>query len=321
MAADQDSLPRVPPGHWPGPVLGRPSDAAPVRTARRRSGSSWHQSTRANRRHEIGDRVRARSAGHSAASSRWRVVVPLPGRSEPRRRRERPKPTGPTAIISSAAQILVGLAILTVLTITSLIPAVMGWVPLTVLTGSMAPGIPPGSLIVVKSLSEEQAGHLAIGAIVTYLPEADSDVLVTHRIIGMRSAGEGQASYQFQGDANAVPDPDWVEPKQIRGVLRYHVPVLGRMLVLVDPSTKSAWRVVVAVGLALYSIWEGVGIPIERRRLKRRAEEKARRAELAAKQEAQHEQEPASIEPAPADTKVDAPTHQASPAPPWLHLP
>lgn len=172
------------------------------------------------------------------------------------------------------AEILLGLGILAVLSATSLVPAVMGWVPLTVLTGSMEPGIPAGSLIVVKSLSLEQAGNLAIGDVVTYLPEADSDVLVTHRIVGIRSAGGGDTTYQIQGDANSIPDPGWVQPKQIRGILRYHVPMLGRLLVLLDPSAKAAWRLVIALGLAVYALWEGAGAVIEWRRDKRKARQR-----------------------------------------------
>lgn len=178
------------------------------------------------------------------------------------------------AFLVSVLETFLGVVVLAVIAAVSLVPAATGWVPLTVLTGSMNPGIPPGSLIVVKSVTTEEANQLQIGQVATYLPEADSDLLVTHRIVRARALDDGTAQYEFKGDANNAPDPQWVKPKQIRGVLQYHVPFLGRVLTLLRPSTKEAWRTVAALGLAVYALWEGAGAVIEWRRDKRKARQR-----------------------------------------------
>ncbi|SPT52889.1 Signal peptidase I W [Actinomyces bovis] len=295
-AGDEENLL---PYYWSGPRLSESAPKQRLRSAARWSGVGSprrYQVTRANRRHEApvhrdalhGTATSLRPApapGKAAASSapaprslathategpQWRKVVPLPGRPEPRRRLPRPKPTGPLALLVSTIEILLGLTVIAVIGAVSLVPAFMGWVPLTVLTGSMSPGIPPGSLIAVRSVSLEEASHLPLGTVVTYLPEAGSDVLITHRIVGLQAAEDGTSNYRIQGDANGAPDPGWIKPKQIRGILRYHLPFLGRVLVFLDPSAKAAWRTVAAGGLGLYALWEGAGILVERRRLRRR---------------------------------------------------
>lgn len=165
---------------------------------------------------------------------------------------------------------LVGVTVVVILTLTTFVPAIMGWVPLTVFTGSMRPEIPPGSLVVVRSVSEEEANSLGTGAVVTYLPVSGSDVLVTHRIVAVTAVEDGTSLYTIQGDANPTPDPDLVRPSQIRGIMRYHVPYLGRVVSLISPDRKNIGRIVLGGGLAAYSLYEvargGVDWWRERRR-------------------------------------------------------
>lgn len=286
-----------PPYHWPGPRLsahaptssaqGRLRLASRIITAYPGKRTRTRQATRACRRHESAQPYRpSRASHHNADAPRWRAVVPMPGRPGPQRRKERPEPTGPLSLVVSVVEIFLSLTVLALIGAISVVPAAMGWVPLTVLTGSMEPGIPPGSLIVVDSLSQEEASQLQIGQVATYLPEADSDVLITHRVVGMQSGTDGYVVYQFQGDANDAPDPGWVQPKQVRGALRYHMPFVGHLLVILNPSAKTAWRTVLAGALALYALWEGVGAILERRHLKRREERRRRRQAELARQEA-----------------------------------
>ncbi|WP_103063256.1 signal peptidase I [Actinomyces qiguomingii] len=163
----------------------------------------------------------------------------------------------------AATAVVVGVMLL------ALVPAITGWVPLVVLTASMSPGMPPGSLLVVESLNRERAAHLEIGDVAAYLPTADSDVLVTHRVVGMAAGADGSVTYSFQGDANSRPDPEPVRPEQIRGLRRYHVPVLGRVLAVLSPDGKRVGRMVLVTGLALYAVSQLAAAIWERR--KRRA--------------------------------------------------
>ena len=150
----------------------------------------------------------------------------------------------------------VGLVLLVVLSLTTFVPGLMGWVPLTVLTGSMSPRIPAGSLVVMRNLSQEEADNLPVGAVVTYVPDAGSTELVTHRVVAVTAVQDGTARYTVKGDANAEADPGLVEGQQVLGIMRYHVPYLGYMLKIVSPEVKSVARVVLASALMVYALYE-----------------------------------------------------------------
>ena len=260
---------------WTGPRLHPEPGQQDVGRQRRRARPSWHLSTRANRRHEAPGKGGRGEAAHTGSSPAWRRFLPLPGRPEARRRAPRSEPAGPLAVVVSVLEMFLGAVVLAVISAVSLVPAATGWVPLTVLTGSMEPRIPPGSLIVVRSVTAQEANQLQAGQVATYLPEAGSDLLVTHRIVRVRALDDGTVHYEFKGDANSTPDPLWVRPVQVRGVLQYHVPFLGRVLTLLKPSTKETWRTLAALGLALYALWEGAGALVQWRREKRKAQQRA----------------------------------------------
>ena len=87
-----------------------------------------------------------------------------------------------------------------------LVPRVAGATPYAVLTGSMQPGLPPGTLIVVRPVND---ADLALGDIVTYQLESGEAPVVTHRVVAMGYDGRGELRLQTQGDANDVPDAAW----------------------------------------------------------------------------------------------------------------
>lgn len=113
----------------------------------------------------------------------------------------------------------------------SLYPAVRGWVPLTVLTGSMdgsrADSFAPGDLVVVKPLFDEERETPQIGDVVSFHPRPnDATGLTTHRIVDRIEASDGSISFVTQGDANGAPDAP-IMAKQVAGVVQYSVPKLG----------------------------------------------------------------------------------------------
>ncbi|MDR2931351.1 MAG: signal peptidase I [Propionibacteriaceae bacterium] len=150
-----------------------------------------------------------------------------------------------TTVIALA---LLGLAIVLVV-----IPKMMGGMSLTVLTGSMEPGIQPGDIVVTKGVDVKTAPSLQIGQIITFLPYPDDPTLVTHRIISKTVGSDGLA-FVTQGDNNNAPD-GWgpVKDYQIRGQVLYVVPRLGYVRQWLGPYTQ--WIVVgVAVVLIGYAV-------------------------------------------------------------------
>ena len=82
----------------------------------------------------------------------------------------------------------------------------------SVLSGSMEPEYPVGSLIYVKKVDYKE---LKVGDPITYL--LDEDTVVTHRIIEVLIDEEDPNTIRYftQGDANGIPDAKSVHYKNI----------------------------------------------------------------------------------------------------------
>lgn len=113
-----------------------------------------------------------------------------------------------------------------VLAVAVLVPRVTGATPYTILTASMRPQLPPGTLVVVRPVRPERLG---VGDVVTYQLRSGEPEVVTHRIRQVDVGLDGSLSFQTQGDANDSPDRDRVLPAQVRGRVWYAVPLLGRL--------------------------------------------------------------------------------------------
>lgn len=94
----------------------------------------------------------------------------------------------------------------------------------SILTGSMEPEIQTGSLIIIKSVPEDQ---LMTGDVITYRPIEGRSILVTHRIVNKNSEDN---SFITQGDANNIPDSDPVYFGSIAGKVIFTIPFLGYLV-------------------------------------------------------------------------------------------
>lgn len=155
------------------------------------------------------------------------------------------------------------LSAVAVLAVGVLVPRVAGATPYAVLTGSMQPRLPPGTLVVVKSVD---ADEVAVGDVVTYQLESGRPTVVTHRVVGLSQNLAGESSLVTQGDANDVPDADPVRPEQLRGTLWYSVPLLGHANDLMNGEERAMAINVVVAGLLLYAGLMALGAIRDRRR-------------------------------------------------------
>lgn len=111
---------------------------------------------------------------------------------------------------------------------------VFGNEALIVRSGSMAPAIGVGDLVVAR----EQAGGYRVGQVIAFESGSDSSVVFTHRVIEVLGEGEG-ASYVTKGDANEQPDEMVVTSNLVLGRQVLTVPQVGRLLAL--GKTKTGW--------------------------------------------------------------------------------
>jgi signal peptidase len=148
-------------------------------------------------------------------------------------------------------------------------PHLLGYRTMTMLTGSMAPVIDPGDVIVD---TEIPVGRLHVGDIITYqIPVLDRRV-VSHRVMSIRRLPTGEFVVQTKGDANASNDP-W-QAVVTRGdvyKVRLVVPKIGSAIrVMRRPLVEKTLRfggISLAVLYGLTAIWDRDG---ERKRKRSR---------------------------------------------------
>lgn len=150
------------------------------------------------------------------------------------------------------------------------LPMVTKSTPYTVLTSSMTPNYPAGTLVIVKPTDVQQ---IRIGDVVTYQITSNQPAVVTHRVIQIiePTTAAGTVSFITKGDANSLPDAAPVKPVQVRGVVWYAVPYIGWVNNVVNGDARNVIVPVVAGGLFLYAGFMGASTIIDRRRKAKRA--------------------------------------------------
>lgn len=156
--------------------------------------------------------------------------------------------------------------VLVLLTLGVLVPRLGGATPYTILTGSMQPALPPGTLVVVKPVQPED---VAVGTVITYQLESGRPTVVTHRVVRVGIDGTGQRIFSTQGDANNAPDAKPVLPAQVRGEQWYSVPYLGHLNNALAGGERAIAVYVVGFGLILYAASMFANAARDRRRDRR----------------------------------------------------
>ena len=164
------------------------------------------------------------------------------------------------AVLSLCSWVLLVLAV-AVVAAAVLVPRLTGSTPMTVLTGSMSPTYPPGSLVVVRPVPVEDIG---VGTPITYQLRSGEPTVVTHRVVGVGYDSEGVRVFTTKGDANEAVDREQVGAVQVRGEVWYAVPWIGRLNLLLTRDQHELVTRVVAGGCFVYAA--GLVVRIWRRR-------------------------------------------------------
>ncbi len=153
-----------------------------------------------------------------------------------------------------------------------LVPAVSRSTPYTILTSSMEPGLPPGTLVIVKPIDPVD---VRIGSVITYQLDSGEPAVVTHRVVEIQGPNlpGGDPSFITKGDANSAPDAKPVMTVQLRGEVWYSVPLIGWVNNIVNGDLRAVVIPVVAGLLFLYAGWSIVTSRIDKRRRRAREEE------------------------------------------------
>jgi signal peptidase len=173
------------------------------------------------------------------------------------------------AVLGWAGQVfawLVILAVTAVLAVAVLVPRLGGATPYTILTSSMEPGMPPGTLVVARPVDPSE---ISVGTVITYQLESGRPTVVTHRVVAVGVDSTGELRFTTQGDANSTTDAATVRPVQVRGERWYAVPQLGRLNTLLNGHERQLLVYAAAALLLGYAGWQFLAALLTR--LRRRA--------------------------------------------------
>lgn len=133
--------------------------------------------------------------------------------------------------------------------------------PLVVRSGSMAPTIPTGSMVLVKRV---EAGEIKSGDIVAV--ERPDHTRVTHRVMALQPRGAA-VELTLKGDANEDPDP---VPVVVRHAYRlvWQAPMIGRTVAWLATAQGGFVLGVMTTVVAMATLrkrsasaWRGPGVP------------------------------------------------------------
>lgn len=118
-------------------------------------------------------------------------------------------------VISIAAAVLVVAAAIVIAG-----PQLLGWRPMVVLSGSMEPVYPVGSMVYVRKVSPQE---VKVGEPIAFYLE-DGSTVITHRVV--RIDTQKQAFYT-KGDANQVEDGTATPYSRLIGTPAFDIPKVG----------------------------------------------------------------------------------------------
>lgn len=113
------------------------------------------------------------------------------------------------------------------------IPRIFGCQIYTVVSGSMEPAIPTGSIVYVKNV---EASEIDQGEVIAFYSDHDTGAIITHRVVKNQVVS---GEFITKGDANEKEDVTPVDYDRLIGKVVFSMPVLGSLLAIVaEPVGK-----------------------------------------------------------------------------------
>jgi len=113
------------------------------------------------------------------------------------------------------------IAVIAILLIVSVFPVTGNYKLMTVQSGSMAPAIKMGSIVMTKPMEDYK-----IGDVISFTNPKKRQEPISHRIVDLEVI-EGKPFYITKGDANEDPDTRRVAKDEVMGKVLFSVPFLG----------------------------------------------------------------------------------------------
>ena len=162
----------------------------------------------------------------------------------------------PVAAICSALGTLL-LIVLVVACLPLTVPKVLGYQVYTVISGSMEPAIPTGSLVYIKDMEPRD---VADGDVIAFYGGHDSNAIITHRVVKNRVV---MGEFITKGDANEKEDMNPIPYANFLGRVELSVPVVGE---LAQMLTSLEGKIAAASMIGLAVILQLIAAVLDRRR-------------------------------------------------------
>lgn len=127
------------------------------------------------------------------------------------------------------------------------VPKLFGYEICGVLTDSMTPSYPVGSVLFIDKCGIDE---VAVGDVVTYTLGSGTDYVMSHRVVDIE---EQEGTFRTKGDANNTEDPEPIRNDRLIGKVVFSVPGLGRAADFIQTSTgKALCFIVFAISFILW---------------------------------------------------------------------
>ncbi len=108
--------------------------------------------------------------------------------------------------------------------------------PSVIITGSMEPQIKPGDIILVEKIADiKDIESLSVNDVIQFHRDG---ILISHRIIEIKTNEEEGLLYKTKGDNNSGPDTGLVKPQDIKGTIKYIIPKVGWLTLLIKSDRE-----------------------------------------------------------------------------------
>ena len=126
-----------------------------------------------------------------------------------------------------------------------LVPTILGYQRYVLVSGSMTPTIPTGSIVYDEVVP---VADLAVGDVITFVPPPSYGITtpVTHRIYEISKNEEGEQVFRTKGDANDSPDAwEMTLDSDTQARVAHHIEKLGYIYI----ALSNRWVQLLVIGL------------------------------------------------------------------------
>lgn len=170
------------------------------------------------------------------------------------RKKKKDKKSPVSAVCSALGTVLLIGLVLVCLPITA--TRLFGYDAYSVVSGSMEPAIPTGSLVYVQEAAPEDMKE---DNVIAFYGAKDSNAIITHRVVENKVV---MGEFVTKGDANKTEDMNTVPYSNFIGKVVYTIPVLGR---IAQALTSTIGKIIAGGVIAAALFLEVIASVIRRR--------------------------------------------------------